>query len=67
MDQLLQTVYGLPYAEIIGILGAGYTLASLIIRATPTPKDDEVLEKIIPVHKRILWILDKLATASKHK
>lgn len=32
---------------IVAIYGAVVTLASLIVKATPTPKDDAILAKII--------------------
>ena len=35
--------------EILAIIGAVVTVASLIVKLTPTPKDDAVLAKIIRV------------------
>ena len=33
--------------ELLLIIGTVVTLASLIVKLTPTPKDDEVLAKVI--------------------
>ena len=37
------------YDEILQILGAMVALATLIVKLTPTPKDDNLLAKIIQV------------------
>lgn len=37
------------YDEVLQIIGAVVALATLIVKLTPTPKDDEVLAKIIKV------------------
>lgn len=44
--------------EIIALLGGLVTVASIIVKLTPTPKDNAVLAKIIN-------ILDKLALNPK--
>jgi hypothetical protein len=33
--------------ELLLIIGTAVTLASLIVKLTPTPKDDEILAKVI--------------------
>ncbi len=37
------------YDEVLQILGAAVALATLIVKLTPTQKDDNVLAKIIKV------------------
>lgn len=34
------------YEHILAIIGAAYALARLIVKLTPTPADDEALEKV---------------------
>jgi len=53
--------------DIITLIGATYTIASIVIRLTPTTKDDEVLSKVAPWHEKMLYIVDKLLTASRKK
>uniref|UniRef100_A0A6M3MGY7 Uncharacterized protein n=1 Tax=viral metagenome TaxID=1070528 RepID=A0A6M3MGY7_9ZZZZ len=55
------------YELIIGGIGAAYTLASIIIRLTPTVEDDKVFNKLAPWHQRALWLADKIFTASVKK
>lgn len=33
--------------ELLLIIGTAVTLASLIVKLTPTPKDDEILAKVV--------------------
>lgn len=40
-------------ASLVAILGAVVLLARLIVKLTPTPKDDSVLEKIVTVLQHI--------------
>jgi len=35
------------WVEVIAVIGGAVTLASLIVKLTPTPKDDTVLASII--------------------
>lgn len=37
------------YEEVLQILGAVVALATLVVKLTPTPKDDHILAKIIKV------------------
>lgn len=37
------------YKDILAIIGAAVTLASMIVKLTPTQKDDNVLARIIKV------------------
>ncbi len=37
------------YDEVLQIMGAAVTLATLIVKLTPTQKDDNVLAKIINI------------------
>lgn len=37
------------YVAIMAIVGSVVTTASLIVKLTPTPKDDEVLTKVMAV------------------
>ena len=37
------------YDEVLQIVGAVVALATLVVKLTPTPKDDNVLTKIIKV------------------
>ena len=37
------------YDEVLQIIGAVVALATLVVKLTPTPKDDNVLAKIINV------------------
>ena len=55
------------YQEIMALVAAGYTIASIIIRLTPTVEDDKVFKKLAPWHEKALWLADKIFTASKHK
>jgi hypothetical protein len=41
------------YQNIFAIIGAAYTLALLVVKITPTPKDNEALEKVSVVLKAI--------------
>lgn len=55
-------------AQDIAALGAmAYTAASIVIRLTPTVKDDEVFKKIAPWHDKLMWAIDKVFTASRRK
>ncbi len=36
----------MEWSAIVAIVGSAYTLASLIARATPTKRDDEIVSKI---------------------
>lgn len=49
-------------AEIIAIIGGTVMLARLIVKITPTPKDDAFLAKVVKVLKEIgLYIADDKA------
>ena len=37
------------YDEVLQIIGAVVALATLIVKLTPTPKDDDALAKIVKV------------------
>jgi len=37
------------YVAIMAIIGSIVTTASLIVKLTPTPKDDEVLAKVMAI------------------
>ena len=48
------------FANIMAIVGAVVVLARVIVKLTPTPSDDSILEKIVNVLKAIgLHIDDK--------
>lgn len=42
---------------ILAFLGAAYGLALLIVKLTPTPKDDEILSKVYNFVHKIIGIL----------
>ena len=44
---------GLDFAQIVAALGAVVILARVIVKATPTPKDDTVLAKIVGFLKHL--------------
>lgn len=44
--------------DVLAVVGAFYTIALFIVKLTPTPKDNEILEK---VHGFLIGILGKLA------
>jgi len=44
----------MDWTAIVAIVGSAYTLASLIARATPTKKDDEIVGKIGKVFNALL-------------
>jgi hypothetical protein len=64
---MFNSIANLPWVEIAAIIAAVYTVASIVVRLTPTPKDDEVLDKVAPVKDKILWIIDRFFTASNRK
>ena len=37
------------YDEVLQIIGASVSLATLVIKLTPTPKDDAILAKVLKV------------------
>lgn len=37
------------WKDVLAIIGGVVTVASIIVKLTPTPKDDNVLEKIIKI------------------
>jgi len=41
------------WKEIVAVVGAVVIAARLIVKLTPTPKDDSVLEKIVNILKAI--------------
>lgn len=48
------------FANIMAVVGAVIVLARIIVKLTPTPADDGVLEKIVSVFKTLgLHIDDK--------
>jgi hypothetical protein len=48
------------FANIMAVVGAVIVLARLIVKLTPTPTDDSILEKIVSVLKAVgLHINDK--------
>jgi hypothetical protein len=48
------------FANIMAVVGAVIVLARLIVKLTPTPTDDSILEKIVNVLKAVgLHINDK--------
>ena len=49
--------------DILTLIAATYTIASIIIRCTKTKKDDEVLDKIAPWHEKLFALLEKLLIA----
>lgn len=42
--------------DVLAIIGAAYVLASLIVRLTPTPRDDEALRKVSVVLRTIATV-----------
>ena len=41
------------WEHIFAILGAAYSLALLVVKLTPTPRDDAALAKVAPVVRAI--------------
>lgn len=41
------------WADIVGIVGGVVIVARIVVKLTPTPKDDTVLEKVVNVLKHI--------------
>lgn len=52
------------YVNILALIGAVVGLASIIVKITPTQKDDRILAKIINV-LQVLSIYNKDGSASK--
>lgn len=49
------------WAEIVAVLGATHALAAAVVNLTPTPKDNEVLEKVYRVVETIGGVVTDLA------
>lgn len=43
--------------DVLAVIGAVYTIALLIVKLTPTPKDNEILDK---VYKVVIGLIAKL-------
>jgi DUF1009 family protein len=41
------------WIELVAAVGAAVILARIVVKLTPTPKDDSVLEKIVNILKAI--------------
>lgn len=52
---------------ILGILCGIYTIAAIIVRITPTEKDDKAFDEISSPFQKVLKILEKILLSSKKK
>jgi hypothetical protein len=53
--------------EIVAIIGGFHILAVAIVKLTPTPKDDAILAKVLPVIEKFASFLSVKAKADETK
>jgi hypothetical protein len=54
LQQIINFINGMSMAEIIAATTSFYTIANVIARITPTPKDDQIVNGIWKVFNLLL-------------
>lgn len=69
MDKIIAAVNWVVdnWVTIVAVVGGVFTVLNIVVRLTPTKKDDEYLAKAQPIWTKIVHIVEQIMIATNKK